>query len=157
LTLLAVGRLKAGPERALLDRYLERVTPLARAVGCGPLDHVELPEGRARRDADRRSEEAAAILARVGAGCLIAFDEGGTSLTSKTFAGRIAAWRDGGEAHLHFVIGGPDGLDPAVAAAAVLTLSFGALTLPHQLVRVLVAEQVYRAMTILTRHPYHRS
>ncbi len=77
--------------------------------------------------------------------------------TSEAFAGRLQGWRDGGRAAVACVIGGPDGLDPVVRERAALVVSFGALTLPHQIVRVLVAEQLYRALTIIAGHPYHRA
>lgn len=156
LVVIAVGRLKSGPERDLEERYRERAEALGRASGFAPFETVELPESRARRDADRRTEEGRAILDRAGAGPLIAFDERGTSLTSDAFAKRLANWRDQGVAGSTFVIGGADGLDQAVRDRAALVLSFGALTLPHQLVRVLVLEQLYRGLTILSGHPYHR-
>jgi 23S rRNA (pseudouridine1915-N3)-methyltransferase len=88
---------------------------------------------------------------------LVAFDERGKSLTSEAFAQRIAAWRDDGKGSVCFVIGGPDGLDEHVRSAAGLVLSFGSLTLPHQLARALAVEQMYRALTILAGHPYHRA
>jgi 23S rRNA (pseudouridine1915-N3)-methyltransferase len=156
LVICAIGRLKAGPERTLIDRYGERAVPLARSLGFGGVDVVELSESRARRDDDRKREEAAAIRARLSAGPLIAFDERGKALTSEAFANQLAQWRDSGAGDISCVIGGPDGLDPALRAEAALTLSFGAMTLPHQIVRLLVAEQLYRAMTILAGHPYHR-
>jgi len=155
LTVVAVGRLKAGPERELVERYRERIEGSARATGFAGLDLVEIPESRARRDDDRRAEEAGALLARAGSGALVAFDERGRSPTSEAFAARIGAWRDGGR-DAAFLIGGPDGLDESVRRRADLVVSFGALTLPHQLVRALVLEQVYRALTILSGHPYHR-
>jgi 23S rRNA (pseudouridine1915-N3)-methyltransferase len=157
LALVAVGHLKDGPELDLVRRYAERIAPLARNLGFGPFDMVELPESRARRDRDRRHEEARALLARCATGRLVAFDEGGASVTSPAFARRVAVWRDAGEHNLQFVIGGPDGLDESVRLRADVNLCFGAMTLPHQLVRVLVVEQLYRAMTILAGHPYHRS
>lgn len=157
LVVIAVGRLKAGPERSLVERYEERAVPLARSLGFGTLDLVEIPESRARRDAERKAEEAGAILARLGTGPVVAFDERGAALSSEVVAGRFAAWRDAGEGALHLIVGGADGLDEAVRRRATLTLSFGAMTLPHQLVRVLVLEQLYRAMTILSGHPYHRA
>jgi 23S rRNA (pseudouridine1915-N3)-methyltransferase len=157
LAVLAVGRLKDGPERELVTRYGERAVALGRPLGLAPLQFVEIPESRARRDADRQSEEGAAILGKATGALLVAFDERGMSLPSETFAQRLAGWRDGGRAAAAFAIGGPDGLDGAVRSAADLVLSFGALTLPHQLVRVLVAEQLYRALTILAGHPYHRA
>jgi 23S rRNA (pseudouridine1915-N3)-methyltransferase len=153
---VAVGRLKSGPERELVSRYAERIGGAGRALGVTGFDLVEIPESRARRETDRRVEEATAILARTGPGIVVAFDERGRSLSSEDFAGRIGAWRDEGRAALWAVIGGPDGLDDAVRKRADLVTSFGALTMPHQIVRALVTEQVYRALTILAGHPYHR-
>jgi 23S rRNA (pseudouridine1915-N3)-methyltransferase len=157
LSLLAVGRLKSGPERELVERYRQRIEGIGRPLGIAGLDMVELPESRARRDDDRRAEEAAALLDRVGAGALIAFDERGRSPTSEAFAEQIRIWRDSGRPGISCVIGGPDGLDPRIRQRADLVVSFGALTIPHQIVRALVAEQLYRALTILSGHPYHRA
>lgn len=157
LAVIAVGRMKSGPERDLLDRYRERIEGFGRSLGVAGFDLAEVPESRARRDGDRRAEEAAAILARAGSAALVVFDERAKSPTSEAFAARLGAWRDEGRAGVACVIGGPDGLDPGVRARADYPVSFGALTLPHQLVRVLVAEQLYRALTILAGHPYHRA
>ena len=157
LAVIAVGRLKDGPERELTERYVERAKGVGRALGFPALQLIEIPESRARRDADRRAEEGGAILDKAGSAVLVAFDERGKSLTSEAFAQRLAAWRDEGRGAATFVIGGPDGLDERVRAAAHLVLSFGGLTLPHQLARVLVVEQLYRALTILAGHPYHRA
>jgi 23S rRNA (pseudouridine1915-N3)-methyltransferase len=157
LSLIAVGRLKSGPERDLVDRYRGRIEGVGRTLGITGMDFIELPESRARRDADRCIEEAAAILERAGASTLLVFDERGRSPTSEAFAERLGSWRDGGRAGVACVIGGPDGLDPVVRERAALVVSFGALTLPHQIVRVLVAEQLYRALTIIAGHPYHRA
>ncbi|WP_349368513.1 23S rRNA (pseudouridine(1915)-N(3))-methyltransferase RlmH [Salinarimonas sp.] len=156
LAILAVGRLKAGPERELVERYAGRAGALARTLGLSGPDMTEIAESRARREADRRAEEGAAILAKASEGALIALDERGRALDSPGFSAKLGVWRDAGRPAATFVIGGPDGLDEAVRARAELVLSFGGLTIPHQLVRVLVAEQVYRAFTILAGHPYHR-
>lgn len=154
---IAVGRLKDGPERQLAERYRERFDVLARPLGFARLEVVELPESRARRETDRTAEEATAILARAGPGILVAFDERGTSPASPDLAARIGRWRDEGRPALACIVGGPDGLHPSVRQKADLMVSFGALTLPHALVRVLVLEQLYRALTILAGHPYHRA
>ena len=155
--MVAVGRLKDGPERELVERYGERARGLARTLGLSSVQFVEIPESRARREADRKTEEGAAILDKAAGAVLVAFDERGKSLASDAFAQRLGAWRGEGRSGVTFVIGGPDGLDGRVRAAADLVLSFGALTLPHQLIRALVAEQIYRALTILAGHPYHRA
>ncbi|KQP34177.1 50S rRNA methyltransferase [Methylobacterium sp. Leaf469] len=157
LLIAAVGRLKAGPERDLAARYRERAAQLGRSLGFPACDTVEIPESRARRPQDRCAEEGTAILAHAQGAALVVYDERGRAdLTSETFADRVAAWRDAARPSLAIAIGGADGLDPAVRARADLTLSFGAATLPHGLVRVLALEQVYRALTILAGHPYHR-
>jgi 23S rRNA (pseudouridine1915-N3)-methyltransferase len=157
LSILAVGRLKSGPERELVDRYAKRIEGMGRSLGIAGPDLVELPESRARRDDDRRTEEAAAILERAGSSALVVFDERGKSPTTEAFAERVRAWRDEGRGGLTCVIGGPDGLDPKVRQRADWVISFGGLTMPHQIVRALVAEQLYRVLTILAGHPYHRA
>lgn len=159
LGLIAVGRLKAGPERELCARYAGRIGDSVRALGFSGPDVIEIAESRAARADDRKHEEAAAIGARLGAagGLLIALDERGASLSSEAFARRLERDRDGGMKAATLVIGGADGLDEALRARAGLVLSFGVMTLPHQLVRVLALEQLYRALTILGGHPYHRA
>lgn len=158
LTLAAVGRLKAGPERELVARYVERIAATAKGVGLSELALRECDESRARRPDDRKNEEARALRALLPQGSkIVALDERGKSITSDAFAAQLGAWRDAGQRDLCFMIGGADGLDPTLRAEAALTLSFGALTLPHQLVRALVAEQIYRAISILAGHPYHRA
>ncbi len=158
LTLAAVGRLKAGPERELVARYAERIAGTGKAVGLTGLTLKETDESRARRPEDRKAEEARALRALIPDGArIVALDERGKALTSEKFAAEIGAWRDAGQRDLCFVIGGADGLDESFRGEAALVFSFGAATLPHQIVRALVAEQVYRAISILAGHPYHRS
>ena len=157
---IAVGRLKDGPERLLVARYRERAEALGRGLGIAGPDLVEVAESRARREADRRAEEADAIGAKLlalGRSALVVFDERGANPTSEAFAGALDRYRAEGRAGLGLVIGGPDGLDGTMRGRADLVVAFGRLTLPHQLVRVLAVEQLYRAWTILARHPYHRS
>ena len=157
LVILAVGRMKAGPERELLRRYLERAEALSRAVGLTGLQMIELDESRLGTAAERRRAEADALRDRAPAGVtFLLLDERGKSFGSATFAAAIARERDQGQPALALVIGGPDGLDPAWRDKTQ-TISFGAATFPHQLVRVMLAEQVYRAFTILAGHPYHRA
>jgi 23S rRNA (pseudouridine1915-N3)-methyltransferase len=158
LVIAAVGRLKAGPERELVQRYVERAGQVGRGLGLDPPEIVELDESRARRPDDRKRDEAAALRAALDPKlALCALDERAKSLSSEAFAADLARRRDDGSAGLAFVIGGADGLSPDFVATCALKLSFGALTLPHQLVRVLLAEQLYRAGTILAGHPYHRA
>ena len=156
VTVIAVGRLKSGPERELLDRYLDRAARTGRQLGLS-FDIRELPESSARPSEPRKDEDAAAILGTVPAGAaLVVLDERGKALDSRGVADRIAAWRDGGKRDVVIAIGGADGLGAEALAAADLRLAFGAMTWPHQLVRILLAEQLYRTVTILSGHPYHR-
>ena len=157
IDLVAVGRLKAGPERDLCARYAERFRAAGKPLGLDGPRLVELPESAARRDADRKAEEARALgEASREAAIRLVLDERAPSLSSEEFAALLVRWRDSGRGALAIVIGGADGLDPAFVAGAEKALSFGRLTLPHQLVRVLVLEQLYRAATLLSGHPYHR-
>jgi 23S rRNA (pseudouridine1915-N3)-methyltransferase len=157
LAIIAIGRLKDGPERELCERYRERALALGRGLGLSGPEIVELAESRGRRPDERKRDEAQAITAKLTPGLLIALDERGRSLTSETFAARIAAARDAGTAAASLVIGGADGLSDEIRDRADLTIAFGALTIPHQIVRALALEQLYRAMTIIAGHPYHRA
>jgi 23S rRNA (pseudouridine1915-N3)-methyltransferase len=131
--------------------YAERATASGRALGLAPIEIVEVETRKPGKPA-----EAEAILARADGAQLIACDERGRAMASRDFAARLAALRDDGVRHLAFAIGGADGLDATVAAAAIQTLSFGPQTWPHALARVMLTEQVYRAVTILAGAPYHR-
>jgi 23S rRNA (pseudouridine1915-N3)-methyltransferase len=156
IALICVGRLKKGPEKDLFDRYCGRLTDIGRKCGIHPLDIRELEESRARRPADRRSDEGRAIESAIPAGAICyLFDERGAALSSDAFAHQLAN-ADQSASALALVIGGPDGLSERCRRSANQMISFGAMTLPHQFVRVLVAEQLYRAATVLTGHPYHR-
>jgi len=149
--------MKAGPERELLARYAERASALGPSVGVSRVDWREVDEGRAGLARDRRVEESRAILGAVPkGGWLAALDERGAALTSAQWAAEIGRARDASVPAYAVVIGGPDGLDPALRSAARSVVSFGAMTWPHQLVRVMAAEQIYRALSILAGHPYHR-
>lgn len=152
-----IGRLKNGPERTLFDRYEDRIGKAGRSVSIGPLSVTELAESRAQRVNDRKADEAHALLAALPSGAVIvALDETGKTRTSEAFSRELQELRDTGTADVAFVIGGPDGHGPAVLKAARLTLALGPMTWPHQIARVLVAEQIYRAITIASGHPYHR-
>jgi 23S rRNA (pseudouridine1915-N3)-methyltransferase len=158
LILGAVGRLKAGPERELATRYVDRAKASCRAIGLAGLDVREFDESRARRPEERKAEEGRGLLTLAPAGArIICLDERGAHTTSGAFASDMARTRDAGAPAYVMLIGGPDGLDPELRARAGLVLAFGAMTWPHQLVRVMAAEQIYRAITILSGHPYHRA
>lgn len=149
--------MKQGPERELAARYFERAIASGKPFGLTGFDVAEIPESRNSNPAVRKSEEAAALRGTLPPGAaLIALDERGRTMGSEAFAGQIAKWRDDGRPALGFAIGGADGLDPGFTAGADIALSFSPLTWPHQLVRIMLAEQLYRATTILSGHPYHR-
>ena len=158
LVIAAVGRLKAGPERDLTRRYLERIGQIGRGVGLDAPDVIELDESRARRAEERKRDEAAALKGALDPRLtLCALDENAKALSSEAFAAGLGRRRDDGAAGVAFVIGGADGLDASLLADAEMKIAFGAMTWPHQIVRILLAEQLYRAATILAGHPYHRA
>ncbi len=152
--LCVVGRLRAGPERTLVDDYLDRFGKQGRALGLGPAEEHEVED---KRNAGMAAE--AALLARAvpGGALVCVLDERGQSPTSPEFAALLARWRDSGRQDVAFAIGGADGLDPAFRARADHAISFGRMVWPHLLVRVMLAEQLYRAATILAGGPYHRA
>ena len=154
----AVGRMKAGPEQDLAARYFDRFAKSGPAIGLEFAGVHEIAESRGQSVDERRRDEAGRLRAQLAKGAaLIALDERGKNLASSDLAQKIADLRDGGRRTVAFVIGGPDGLDTALRDEAEMSLSFGALTWPHQLVRVMLAEQLYRVATILSGHPYHRA
>ena len=156
IVIAAIGRLKAGPESELFERYFDLAGKAGRRLGL-TFDFREFAESRAGDTATRKHLEAGALAAAAPTGAgLAALDERGKLLDSRAFASDLARRRDDGTEALTFVIGGADGLDPALVARANLHLSLGAMTWPHQLVRIMLAEQLYRAVTILSGHPYHR-
>lgn len=149
VTILAVGRLKGGPLAALCEDYRRRLP--------WPLEIREVEERRRLAGPALKAREGALLLAALPKGALlIALDAGGRACDSAEFARRFAAWREQSGDNLAFAIGGADGLDEAVRARAPATLSLGAMTWPHGLARLLLLEQIYRAHTILSGHPYHR-
>jgi 23S rRNA (pseudouridine1915-N3)-methyltransferase len=157
LLIAAVGRLKTGPERELCARYVERANQAGRGVGLGPVEIREVVESNKRLAADRLREEGKALRGLApNPSRAIALDARGRNLTSEQFAEKLAALRGAGARTAVFYIGGADGLAEEVRRNAELGLAFGAVTIPHQLARILLVEQIYRAMTILSGHPYHR-
>ncbi len=157
LVIAAVGKLKRGPERELAERYLDRVAKLGRSIGLRGVEVVEIAESR-NRDAERRAiEEAIAIATLTPEGAaLVLLDERGRAAATGDLVDAVRSWRDGGRNACVFVIGGADGLGPALREKADLAIAFGAMTWPHQLVRIMLLEQLYRVATVLAGHPYHR-
>jgi 23S rRNA (pseudouridine1915-N3)-methyltransferase len=150
LHLVAVGRLKSGPHEALARHYAERL--------AFPLVIREVEEKRPLPTAELVAREAALLLAAVPERArMVALDARGKALASEAFARQIARWRDAGTSDLAFLIGGAEGLAPAVLARADLVLSLGPMTWPHLLARGMLLEQLYRAQQILAGHPYHRA
>jgi 23S rRNA (pseudouridine1915-N3)-methyltransferase len=158
LMVIAVGRLKDGPERELAERYAKRFDDLGRRIGLrGPEIH-EIPESKTRDAPSRIVAEATAIAALIpDKAIVVALDEHGKVLDSLAFSGELRRHRDAAVPALAFLIGGADGLSPDLRRRAALNVAFGAATWPHQLVRVMLLEQLYRAATILSGHPYHRA
>lgn len=157
LTLIAVGRLKPGPDRDLCNRYWDRLTKQGRSLGLSSAQVIELNEARSDTAEQRKADEAKSILGKVPSGArIVVLDETGKQQSSTQFASFLRTTQEEGLADLCFVIGGPDGHGDAMMQAANKSLSLGRLTLPHGLARIVLAEQLYRATTIIAGHPYHR-
>lgn len=158
LLIAAVGRLKQGPERELAADYLKRAKAIGRNFGLRDIEIVEIRESRAQDTERRRTEESIAIANVIPEGAVVVMlDERGDSLDSAALAGLLRKWREDNLTAVCFVIGGADGLAPMLRERARLKLAFGAATWPHQLARIMLLEQLYRAGTILAGHPYHRA
>lgn len=154
ITICAVGRLRKGPERQLVDDYLARATKTGRALGIGPITETEV------EDKNSQGKLAEGLLLQDAIpqnAVILCLDERGKTLSSPQFSNKIASWRDDGHRDLALVIGGADGLAPELLQRADLAISFGAMVWPHMMVRAMVAEQIYRATTILAGTPYHRN
>jgi 23S rRNA (pseudouridine1915-N3)-methyltransferase len=149
IRILCIGRMKDGPERTLVDDYVARAQKTGKSLGYRAVEEIEL-------NSSSKDDEGQRLLAKHDKGILIRLDERGEAWTSQDLSKRLARWRDAGEDAVSFVIGGADGTSPLVAAAARHTISFGVQTWPHKLVRAMIAEQVYRALSIEAGSPYHR-
>ncbi|MBZ0218052.1 MAG: 23S rRNA (pseudouridine(1915)-N(3))-methyltransferase RlmH [Fimbriimonadaceae bacterium] len=157
IVIAAVSRMRAGPELDLTQKFADRIRRSGQPIGITGLDIVEIEESRARDTGTRKQQEGVRLLQAIPAGSfVVALDENGRNLTSRALSERFTNWRDAGHPAICFLIGGPDGLDSAVTGKADMTLSFGAATWPHLLVRAMLAEQLYRVTTLLLGHPYHR-
>ncbi|MGH6684076.1 MAG: 23S rRNA (pseudouridine(1915)-N(3))-methyltransferase RlmH [Pseudolabrys sp.] len=154
----AVGRLKQGPETELSERYRKRAAQTGRNLGLRDVEIIEIRESR-NDDAGKRMIEESIALANVipQDAAVVLLDAQGKNLDSAGLAAQVAAWRSNNRPAVVFVIGGADGLAPTLRAEAELRLAFGTATWPHQMVRIMLLEQLYRVTTILTGHPYHRA
>jgi 23S rRNA (pseudouridine1915-N3)-methyltransferase len=158
LAVAAIGHLKSGPEKDLAAEYEQRIVGLGRKAGFTGLAVQDWAESRARDVALRQSEEAKNLWSVVPDGSpVLVLDERGTALSSEAFSKLLAAEAARGARQLTLMIGGPDGHAAETRSKALKTLSFGPMTWPHRLVRVMLLEQIYRAVTILVNHPYHRA
>jgi 23S rRNA (pseudouridine1915-N3)-methyltransferase len=151
LTVLAVGRLSRSPEVELVKTYVDRATAAGRVLGLGPVEIIEVESRKPGKAA-----EAEALRPHLAGAHVIACDERGTAFTSRAFAAELGRIRDQGARRMVMMIGGADGLDPELLATANGKLAFGPQTWPHALARVMLTEQIYRAVTILAGGPYHR-
>ncbi len=157
LQVIAAGRLKPGPEKSLAGDYLTRAQGLGRKCGISTIAVTEFSESQASSPAARMAEEGRIIAGALAPKCFaIVLDERGKALASGAFAGLLRRHLDGGATDMAFLIGGPDGHAPELRETAGLLMSFGPMTWPHRLVRVMLFEQLYRAVTIIAGHPYHR-
>lgn len=158
LRICAVGRLRAGPEQLLVEDYLARLSATGRAIGFPSASLAEVEERKRLEGAALMTREAELLLAHIPPGArVIALDERGRNEGSEAFAARLGAWRDEGAPEAVFLIGGANGLAPEIRERADHLMSFGKMTWPHMLARVMLTEQLYRSVTILAGHPYHRA
>ena len=158
LVVAAIGRMKESPERELVERYRKRAEQIGRRIGIRAIEIIEIKESRAQELNKRITEESIALANVIpDKAATIVLDERGENLDSVSFAARLRRFRDDGRTDAVFVIGGDDGLMPTLREKATMTLALGAATWPHQFVRVMLFEQIYRAFSILSGHPYHRA
>jgi len=157
ILIVAVGRLKQGPERELAERYRKRASDAGRSAGLSAIEVIKIKESRAA-DANRRMLEESIAIANVlpEQTSVVLLDPRGESMSSSSFAGRLQGWRAEDRPAVAFVIGGHDGLASNLRDKANIAIAFGPATWPHQLLRIMLLEQIYRAVTILVGHPYHR-
>jgi 23S rRNA (pseudouridine1915-N3)-methyltransferase len=158
LAVLAIGKLKSAPERELVKDYGTRISAIGRKSGMTDFSAKEFAESQLPTAGQRLHAEAETLWAHVPQGSVVvALDERGSDISSEAFAKRLGDWANAAKPATVFMIGGPDGHDDTTRQRAGLVLGLGKMTWPHRLVRVLLAEQIYRALTILQNHPYHRS
>lgn len=157
LVVAAVGKLKRGPERELAERYRERLDKVGRGIGLRGINIIEILESKNRDVGHRMIEESIALATVIPEGAaVVLLDERGRAADTGALVDAMRTWRDSGRGACVFVIGGADGLAPGLREKADLMVAFGAMTWPHQLVRIMLLEQLYRVATVLAGHPYHR-
>ncbi len=156
IVIASVGQAK-GDFGPIEDDYVAMATKLGRTVGLKGIDRLDLPQSKAQRPADRMAEEAERIAAALKGAPFFALDPGGKATSTEEFAGLIRQRLETGVPTVGFVIGGPDGMAPSVKTSSAGLISYGRATFPHRLVRVMLTEQIYRVVTILANHPYHRA
>lgn len=153
LRISAIGRIRSGPERELVDDYLNRCSVTGRAIGIGPLTETQIDN----RSLKSKTDESRALAESLGADVkFIMLDERGKAFKSPDLARKLGEWHDAGCREAVFCIGGADGHDHKALPKPDLMLAFGPAVWPHKLVRVMLAEQIYRAVSILAGTPYHR-
>jgi 23S rRNA (pseudouridine1915-N3)-methyltransferase len=158
IVIAAVGRLKQGPERELAERFRKRAAATGRSVGLHDIDIIEIRESRADNAERRMLEESIAIANVIPDGAVsVILDERGENLSSASFAGHLQGWRAEDRPAVVFILGAADGIAAGLREKAKMAIAFGAATWPHQFVRIMLLEQIYRAVTILSGHPYHRA
>ena len=157
MTILAIGRMKAGPEKELCDDYLSRARAMGRSCGITAIDMRDFAESGFDEPQRRRDAEAKVLTASLAPRSFtVVLDETGRALKSADFAALLRREIEAGASEIAFLIGGPDGHAQSTRASANFTLALGPMTWPHRLVRVMLAEQIYRVVTIMVNHPYHR-
>ena len=156
LQVLTIGRARKGPSLALWEDYAARIDKIGPGLGFRAFNLREFPESSQSRASDRMTDEARTLADAARGSSILVLDERGQDMKSLDFADLLANWRDDGTDLASFVIGGADGLDASIRKSAIKRIRFGQQTWPHLLVRAMLAEQIYRAMTIMAGHPYHR-
>ena len=158
LTIAAIGKLKSGPEKLLAEDYASRIPAMGKKAGIPALNIKDWSESQRPDASQRMAEEEALLWSAASAGAyVIALDERGKAPTSQAFAEKLRLLADRGQSNVIFMLGGPDGHAPATREKADELLALGPMTWPHRLARIMLLEQIYRSVTILVNHPYHRA
>ncbi len=157
IDILAVGRMKSGPERELYNRYAERIGKVGKPLHLFGPRLIEIPEARAGNAEARKTEEATVLIDKSNSDSrVLLLEEHGRDISSTDFSSLISSEQEAGAQSLVFAIGGPDGHGETMRERSFSSIRFGSVTWPHQLARVMLVEQLYRAVTIMAGHPYHR-